>query len=129
MKTVFLIVNGSLAMSAGKIAAQSFQAAQRLLDKAGDDPELAEALASWKASGTRTRTKVAPTAHLFERAMRDLVPERAAVMIDEGNTEVDPGSATVIATWPMDESELPRILRHKRIRTMTPCACASAVEA
>jgi peptidyl-tRNA hydrolase len=118
MRTVFLIVNGELGMSAGKLAAQSFQAAQRLLAAAQCDAELAEALDEWEAAGTRTRTKIAPTRHLFERAMRELVGEHAVVMIDEGITEVDPGTATVIATWPMDERELPQILRHKRIRTL-----------
>lgn len=118
MRTVFLIVNGELGMSAGKIAAQSFQAAQRLLDQEHHDPELAERLAQWRAQGTRTRTKVAPTQHLFDRAMADLVPHTAAVMVDEGATEVEPDTATVIATHPLNEDDLPRILRHKRIRTM-----------
>jgi peptidyl-tRNA hydrolase len=120
VKTVFLIINGSLGMTPGKIAAQSFQAAQRLLDCECMDPLLAERLESWRSAGTRTRTKVAPTQHLFDRAMAELVPDMAVVMVDEGQTEVEPDTATVIATHPLDESDLPRILRHKRIRTMTP---------
>ncbi len=125
MRTVFLIVNGELGMSAGKMAAQSFQAAQRLLDLEGQDPLLKERLISWRSDGTRTRTKVAPTQHLFDRAMANLVPHTAVVMVDEGQTEVAPGTATVIATHPLDENDLPQILRHKRIRTLThPAAVA-----
>lgn len=125
MRTVFLIVNESLQMSPGKLAAQTFQACQRLMEAAQHNPELAQAVAEWQAAGTRVRTKVAPTQHLFDRAAEELVPCHAVVMIDEGMTEVEPDTATVIATYPMLEGAgLPRMLQHKRIRDMQPCCQA-----
>ncbi len=109
---VYLIINGSLEMSAGKIAAQSFQAAQRLFLASEDDGNLSSLLAQWQARGTCTRTRIALSPAVFERACRDLP---GALMIDEGVTEVEPGSATCFATYPIDENDLPRILRHKRV--------------
>jgi peptidyl-tRNA hydrolase len=99
-------------MSAGKIAAQSFQAAQRLFAAAENNGELAALLETWQAAGTCTRTRVALSSFVFDRACRELP---GALMIDEGVTEVEPGSVTCFATHPLDERRLPRILRHKRV--------------
>ena len=49
--SVYLIINGSLGMSAGKIAAQSFQAAQRLFAAAESNDELAVLLEAWQSAG------------------------------------------------------------------------------
>lgn len=97
-------------MSAGKIAAQSFQAAQRLFAAAMKDSDLAALLERWQTQGTCTRTRIALSPAVFERACRELP---GTLMIDEGVTEVEPGSATIFATAPL--IELPRILRHKRV--------------
>lgn len=99
-------------MSAGKIAAQSFQAAQRLFAVAEDDGNLAALLSQWQQQGTCTRTRIALSPTVFERACRELP---GALMIDEGVTEVEPGSATCFATYPLDENDLPQVLSHKRI--------------
>lgn len=109
---VYLIINGTLGMSAGKIAAQSFQAAQRLFLQAQNDVGLAELLEQWQAGGTCTRVRIAQTPAVFERACRELP---GAMMVDEGMTEVSAGSATCYATAPIEEEALPRILRHKRM--------------
>lgn len=99
-------------MSAGKIAAQSFQAAQRLFASAEVDPNLADLLERWKAGGTCTKTRIALSSAVFERACRELP---GVLMVDEGVTEVEPDSPTCYATFPLNETEVPRILRHKRI--------------
>lgn len=112
--SVYLIIDGSLGMSPGKIAAQAFQACQRLYHLAESEPELQRHLDEWERSGTRTCTRIAKTRHLFERAASELP---CALMIDEGLTEVEPGSTTCLATWPL-VGELPRMLRHKGIPVM-----------
>lgn len=98
-------------MSAGKIAAQSFQASQRLFAAAAIDAEHAALLERWQWAGTCTRVRIALSAAVFERARRELA---GVTMIDEGMNEVGPNSATCFATWPL-EGDLPRMLKHKRI--------------
>jgi peptidyl-tRNA hydrolase len=112
--SITLIINGPLGMSAGKIAAQAFQACQRLYRAylAGEGtPAERRRFERWAANGTRTITRIAETAQIFERACREL-PGRT--MIDEGVTEVAPGSATIHATWPHDRRPAPRMCQHKR---------------
>lgn len=94
-------------MSAGKIAAQSFQAAQRLLDSG----QWAAELVRWQREGTCTRVRIAQTPAVFARACRELP---GVLMVDEGVTEVEPDSATCFATAPL-EDPLPQILSHKRM--------------
>lgn len=115
---VYLIVNGSLEMSAGKIASQSFQAAQRLIKASqnGAKPKYKQLIADWEKQGTRTITRIALTQILFDRACREL---DGVTMVDEGLTEVPPDSTTVLATWPLRRSKLPRMLRHRRIPLLT----------
>jgi peptidyl-tRNA hydrolase len=116
--SVYLIINGPLNMSTGKIAAQAFQAAQRLFARAQDpdaSPEHAQALAEWLAEGTCTITRVAETDVVFERARQEL---DCVEMVDEGLTEVQPGSCTMLAVGPIRRSQEPRMLRHKRCRLM-----------
>lgn len=114
----YLIVNGPLGMSAGKIAAQAFQAFQRLQAacETGDcTTEEHAALEFWKTNGTRTITRIAETPAAFERACRELP---GITMVDEGLTEIEPGSATIHATWPLPRHPGPRLSRHKRIPLM-----------
>lgn len=117
---IYLIVNGSITgMTAGKVASQAFQVAQRLLRAAehpDTSPALRAALEQWEAEGTCTICRVAETAHVFDRARAEL---DAVTMIDEGVYGCPPGSATIIATWPVRRSQAPRALRHKRIRLLT----------
>lgn len=94
-------------MSAGKIAAQSFQAAQRLFA----DGRFAVELEAWQRAGTCTRVRIAQTPAVFARACRELP---GALMVDEGVTEVAAGAATCFATAPL-EDPLPQILSHKRM--------------
>ena len=105
-----MIINGPLNMSAGKIAAQVFQAAQRLF--AAADTDQAELLRQWQENGTCTRVRIALTPATFERACREL---DGVAMVDEGVNEVAPDTTTCFATYPIDDGQpLPRILTHKR---------------
>lgn len=97
-------------MSVGKVAAQAFQAAQRLFAAAGKDAELAHLLRQWQEEGTRTCTRIALSQAVFDRACREL---SGVLMVDEGMNEVNPDTATCFATAPL--VELPQILRHKRM--------------
>lgn len=114
--SVYLIVNGPLSMSAGKIAAQAFQACQRLLDRAEHDVQLADTLTAWRQEGTCTITREAQTPAVFARARSEL---DCVEMIDEGLTEVEPGSVTMLAVGPIRRSQEPRMLRHKRVKLLT----------
>lgn len=116
--SVHVVVNGALGMSAGKIAAQSFQACQRLLDAATQpqaDPKLVEALGQWRQMGTRTIVMVAKTQHAFDRLLREV---DGVTMVDEGVNEVDPGTATIFASWPVRRGAQPSALKSKRVTLM-----------
>lgn len=123
---VYLVVNGPLGMSAGKIAAQAFQAAQRLFAAApAAGPAERAALTRWQSQGTRTITRVAETPHVFERVCAE-VP--GVVMVDEGLTEVEPDSATIFASWPLVYRNPPRALRHRRCPLLRAPGSAGARE-
>lgn len=110
---VHAIINGSLDMSPGKIAAQTFQACQRLYERARHDPDLRARLELWERAGTKTVIHVAATSHVFQRAAAELP---GALMVDEGVNEIAPDSPTIFATAPMSRAEQPKILSHKRIQ-------------
>lgn len=115
---VYLIVNGPLGMSPGKIAAQSFQACERLHrcivrieGEDGQSFEIRQAIRKWKAH-TTTIAKVATTPKMFKRVCADIP---GVIMIDEGYTEVPAGSPTVFASWPMRQVDAPALLNNKKI--------------
>jgi peptidyl-tRNA hydrolase len=111
----YIILNGSLNMSAGKACAQAFQACQRLLTayKRGTGSRKQRAdLREWRANGTRTICRIANTEHLFARCCHEL---DGVALIDEGLTEIPTGSITFLATWPIRRGQAPRLLRHKNI--------------
>ena len=129
---IYLIINEQAAdgapMSPGKTAAQAFQAAQRLLDAyrdgAGSDEQRAS-MRRWLNGGTRSIAKFAPTRHLFDRCAREL---DGITMVDEGLTEGTCGP-TIHATWPLRRGQLPRMLRHKRLRLQPTTAQPQAAAA
>lgn len=113
---VILVFNGPLEMSEGKIAAQAFQACDRLREAAvgevGSDAQvLGELLSVWKEH-TTTIARKAKTSHIFERVCAE-VP--GVPMIDEGYTEVPAGSVTCWVSWPMLLADLPRILSNGKV--------------
>jgi peptidyl-tRNA hydrolase len=119
---IYLVVNGALGMSPGKIASQAFQAGQRLFAHAAApdaESELRQLLDRWKRQGTRTICRVAETQHVFDRVCAE-VP--GATMVDDGMTEVAPDTATVHATWPIWRHQAPTAIKHKRCRMLNGAA-------
>lgn len=115
---VYLVVNGPLGMSTGKIAAQTFQACERLhrcivqIDgEYRQTFEIRQAIRKWKAH-TTTIARVALTPKIFERVCEEI---EGVVMVDEGYTEVAAGSRTVFASWPMRQEHAPALLSNKKI--------------
>jgi peptidyl-tRNA hydrolase len=108
----YLIVNGPLGMSAGKIASQSAQA-MLSLTKIYSQQERAEYYQDylkWLNNGTRTITRIAETPAVFERACNELP---GITFFDQGLTEIEPGP-TVHITYPLKRGSQFKMLRHKR---------------
>ena len=97
----YIIVNASLGMNKGKIAAQAAHAAVSVLDKADR-----ETVNEWKSSGMKKIVlKVASTEELiqlFEQVKRKLP---CALITDAGRTQIEAGSKTCFACGPVDENE------------------------
>jgi peptidyl-tRNA hydrolase len=124
---VYVVVNGSLGMSSGKIVSQTFQVAQRLFRHARDaDPEMKELIQAWEEQGTRTISRIATSEAIFDRVCRELP---GVVMCDEGLTEVPPNSNTMFATFPIYRGELPRMLKHRKVPLLTSLPTSSVADA
>jgi peptidyl-tRNA hydrolase len=107
---VVLVFNGPLKMSPGKMAAQAFQACQRLheaipLERYGE-------VKAWQEH-TTTIARVAKTTAMFDRVCGE-VP--GVVMVDEGYTEVDPDTPTVFASWPALRTEEHKLLSNAKVQ-------------
>lgn len=100
---VVIVVNGALDMGEGKKVGQSFQAAMRSVKylKWG----------AWLEAGTRTIVKQAKTQAMFDRIVSE-VP--GYVMVDEGFTEVEPGTATLFVSWPFLHKDRLQVLDNKK---------------
>lgn len=97
----YIIVNTSLGMNKGKIAAQCAHASVAVLDKVDG-----ETAAEWKLQGMKKIVlKVKTTEELlelFEKAKRKLP---CALITDAGHTQVEAGSKTCFACGPVEEKE------------------------
>ncbi len=97
----YIIVNNSLGMNKGKIAAQASHASVAVLEKADED-----AIREWKENGMKKVVlKVASTEELvmlFEKAKKRFP---CALITDAGKTQIAPGSKTCFACGPIDEEE------------------------
>jgi len=97
----YIIVNNSLGMNKGKIAAQASHASVAVLEKIEE-----EIFEEWKQNGMKKIVlKVNSTEELlelFEKAKRTLP---CALITDAGHTQVSPGSKTCFACGPVEESE------------------------
>ena len=97
----YIIVNNSLGMNKGKIAAQCSHASVAVLDKVDDRTVL-----EWKRNGMKKIVlKVKDTEELivlFEKVKRQLP---CALITDAGHTQVEPGSKTCFGCGPVEENE------------------------
>jgi len=100
--TQYIIVNTSLKMDKGKIAAQSSHAAVSVLDKV--DKKIVD---EWKKSGMKKIVlKVNSTEELVElfQSVKDGgLP--CALITDAGRTQIASGSKTAFACGPVDENK------------------------
>lgn len=114
---LYVVVRESLGMSPGKIAAQVGHAIDLLLEyyyvSLALDPVERQGhyhslMKAWKEE---SRRKVALRADEKEwEKLKAEFPE-AFIVRDAGLTQVEPGSETVVALWPMRKSERPKLLK------------------
>lgn len=104
-------------MSPGKMAAQAFQASERLHRCLLPAPhwtttfECRQAVRGWKKH-TTTIARVAKTPAMWERVKAEV---EGVVMVDEGYTEVAAGSETCFASWPLLLADVPKILKNSKV--------------
>ena len=107
----YIIVNNSLGMNKGKIAAQCAHAAVSVLDKADRDTIL-----EWKDSGMKKIVlKIGTTQELielFQKVKRNLP---CALITDAGRTQIEAGSKTCFACGPVDENEGQKYFSHLKL--------------
>jgi peptidyl-tRNA hydrolase, PTH2 family len=107
----YIIVNASLGMNKGKIAAQVAHAAVSVLDKA-DRTTVSE----WKTFGMKKIVlKVSSTEELielFEKVKRKLP---CALITDAGRTQIEAGSKTCFACGPIEENEGAKYFAHLKL--------------
>jgi len=114
-----VIVNGSLGMSGGKIAAQAFHCGWRIAElpthtyEENEFLELEDALYEWENQGRRVVVRVAKTQAIFDRVMEET---KGVAQQDEGLTEVERGSITAWVTIPYKRSEVPKILSNNKVQ-------------
>lgn len=98
----YIIVNTSLGMDKGKIAAQASHASVSVLDKVD-----AKVLDEWKQSGMKKIVlKIGSTEELielFQSAKNKGLP--CALITDAGRTQIASGSKTAFACGPVEEEE------------------------
>lgn len=108
--SVYVVLNGSLNMSPGKMAAQSFHCGYYVGQSWSYIDDLARA---WMSQGRRVVVRVAETPHVFDRVMAEC---EGIAQQDEGLTEVERGSVTAFVTIPYTRADAPKILSHKKVQ-------------
>lgn len=107
----YIIVNNSLKMNKGKIAAQCAHAAVSVLDKA--DRELIE---EWKNEGMKKIVlKVSTTEELLELFQKTKRTLPCALITDAGRTQIEAGSKTCFACGPIEESDGQKFFSHLKL--------------
>lgn len=109
------VVNQSLKMGKGKIAAQVGHASvQALLGAGKSHPQHVEA---WLAGGQKKICVKVPEASAFDELTR-LAGQRtipAHLIRDAGHTQIPKGSATVLALGPFNETALDELTGHLKL--------------
>lgn len=113
---MYLVARESLNMSPGKLAAQVGHGVQHvlaavLLNAPTTFAHVRPRLLQWLAGDYRKVVLRASDAEWGR--LKDLNP--AAIVTDDGHTEVNPGTETVLAFWPMRKSERPSLLKRLRV--------------
>ena len=125
----YYVVRSDVPMGCGKLCAQIAHAAQmfafRYFETKRDLPAMprggtpyfkVQITEQWKAGSFR---KVVLRGNIkdFEKVKKEL---DVFVVRDAGLTEVEPGTETVIVTWPMRKSDQPKVLARLRVLQELP---------
>jgi len=110
--SVYVVLNGTLGMSPGKTAAQTFHCGWLL---ARTQPWFDHIEGQWMNQGRRVVVRVAETEHVFHRVMSECA---GVAQRDEGLQEVERGSITAFVTVPYRRAEVPKILTHKKVQLL-----------
>lgn len=111
---MYFIVRSSLNMGSGKIAAQCAHAAQIMTTifwTLEEKDPAKKTFQDWLAQDYRKVVLKAKDSE-FNRIKNEF---NCSVVIDNGLTEVKPGSETVIVLYPMKKSEQPPFLKRLRV--------------
>ncbi|MEI7961015.1 MAG: aminoacyl-tRNA hydrolase [archaeon] len=107
----YIIVNSSLGMNKGKIAAQCAHASVSVLDKVDD-----ETISEWKSSGMKKIVlKVKNTEELLELFEKAKRRNPSALITDAGRTQIEAGSKTTFACGPIDEEEGKKLFKELKL--------------
>lgn len=107
--SIYVVLNGSLDMSPGKMASQAFHCGWYACSELG----IGWAYHEWKTQGRRVVVRVAETEHVFTRVVEECNGYAAR---DEGLTEVERGAITAFVTVPYQRIYTPKILSHKKVQ-------------
>lgn len=116
--SVYVVMNGSLGMSPGKMAAQAFHTGYLVgctVSQQYDLPEHYRDFEEWAKQGRRVRVRIAETPHVFDRVCNECI---GASQQDEGLTEVERGSITAFVSVPYLPADTPKILSHKKVQSL-----------
>ncbi len=111
---IYFVVNDSLGISSGKIAAQVAHAAQMLVFKyLNNNDEEKEIFNKYIKSSFR-KVVLRADSKKFEKIKSFLTKNDVAV-IDAGLTQVEPGTNTVLGFYPVFKSKCPKFLKKCQI--------------
>lgn len=117
--SVYVVLNGTLKMSAGKQAAMAFHCGRRVAEPRWILDRVHESVwamwQEWWQQGKRVVVRSAETPHVFERVCQELA---GFTHHDEGLTEVERGAAVAFVSIPYKRADVPQILRHKRCQLL-----------
>jgi peptidyl-tRNA hydrolase, PTH2 family len=97
----YIVINTSLGMGKGKIAAQASHASVLVLDKIDE-----KKVKKWKENGMK-KIVLKANAEEFIKKFQELKDKEldVAMIRDAGRTQIDSGSKTAFACGPIDEEE------------------------
>ncbi len=107
----YIVVNTSLGMNKGKIAAQVAHAAVSVLDKVDEDT-----VEEWKQTGMKKIVlKIASTENLIELFEKAKKRAPCALIMDAGRTQIESGSKTCFACGPINEEEGSKLFKELKL--------------
>ena len=121
--TLYCVVNDSLKMSKGKIAAQCCHVNTKIIRLMEKQSKIPLIYMEWKHTGETTvilKAKADQFAAIFETFKHEKSDSSfqqpiMCYQMDEGRTEVLPGTITVLGFTPVRKNEAPECLKHLKI--------------